>query len=185
MGEGPSVEVVADLAQIVAVAVELQKLRRRRGICRSRRIAAMQDENMASGIDALCRHFAEIEVGRQAQKIGNGLGDRRDVLRAGETGSRQPDRAYSCGGENLSSAPRLTHEAAATGACRSRIVHGVPPVRATRRPGRRPKPDGHNKAARSAATRPMKATPRDACHSLIRGHPPQERTDIASFRLTS
>ena len=31
------------------------------------------------------------------------------------------------GGENLSSAPRLTHDAAATGACRSRIVHGVLP----------------------------------------------------------
>jgi hypothetical protein len=39
----------------------------------------------------------------------------------------RPDRAYPRGGENLSSAPRLTHEAAATGACRSRIVHGVLP----------------------------------------------------------
>ena len=88
----------------------------------------MQDENMASGIERDARNFAEIEVGRQAQEIGNGfVGDRRDVLRAGETGSRQPDRAYPRGGENLPSAPRLTHEAAATRACRSRIVHGVLP----------------------------------------------------------
>jgi hypothetical protein len=37
-----------------------------------------------------------------------------------------------------------------------------PPVRATRRPGRRPKPDGHNKAARPAATRPTKGDPRES-----------------------
>ena len=83
---------------------------------------------MASGIERDARHFAEIEVGRQAQEIGNGfVGDRRDVLRAGEAGSCQPDRAYPRGCENLSSAPRLTREAAATGACQSRIVHGVLP----------------------------------------------------------
>jgi hypothetical protein len=35
-------------------------------------------------------------------------------------------------------------------------------ARATRKPGRRPKPDGHNKAARPAATRPMKGDPRES-----------------------
>jgi hypothetical protein len=108
---------------------------------------------MASRIERDARNFAEIEVGRQAQEIGNRfVGDRRDVLCAGEAGCHQPDRAYPCGGENLSSAPSLTHEAAATGACRSRIVHGVLP-RERPEGTKAPMLQGHNKATQPATTR--------------------------------
>ena len=89
MGEGPGVEVVADLAQVIAVGVELQELRRRRAIGGAGCGAAMQDEDVALGIERDARNLAKVEIGRQAQDIRNGfVADDRDFLGAGEAGDR-------------------------------------------------------------------------------------------------
>jgi hypothetical protein len=89
VGEGPGVEVVADLAQIIAVGVELQELRRRRAIGGASCVAAMQDEDMAPGIERDAGNLAKVEIGRQAQDVRNGfVRNLRDVLGAGEAGDR-------------------------------------------------------------------------------------------------
>ena len=80
---------VADLAQVIAVGVELQELRRRRAIGGAGRGAAMQDEDMALGIERDAGNLAKVEIGRQAQDIRNGfVADDRDFLGAGEAGDR-------------------------------------------------------------------------------------------------
>jgi len=53
VGEGPSVEVMADLAQVLAVGAELEELRRGSGIGRAGGVAARQDEDVALGVDAM------------------------------------------------------------------------------------------------------------------------------------
>ena len=73
VGEGPSIEIMADLAQKFAVGAELEKLRRGGGIGRAGGVAARQDEDVALGIDRDAADLAEIEVVRQLQRIGQGV----------------------------------------------------------------------------------------------------------------
>ena len=51
VGERPRIEIVADLAQIIPVGVELQKLRGRGAVSRAGGVAPMQDEGVALGIE--------------------------------------------------------------------------------------------------------------------------------------
>ncbi len=80
---------MADLAQVLAVGVELQELRRRCAIGGAGCVAAMQDEDVALGIERDAGNLAKIEIGRQAQDIRNGfVRDLRGVFGAGEAGDR-------------------------------------------------------------------------------------------------
>ena len=81
VAERPGVEVLADFADELALGVEFQQLRRRRRIGRPAGVAARQHENMALGIDRDAGYFAEIHVGRQPQRIGDGVeGDDGHIL---------------------------------------------------------------------------------------------------------
>src|SRR5208337_140228 len=119
-----------DLAQVMAVVVELQQLRRRRAIGRADRIAAMQHKYMPFGIERDARNFAEVEVGRQAQETGNGLiGDRRDFFGAGEGGERQAQSASAGGREKSPATPGAAQNfAAARAGLRRTKMHGVLPL---------------------------------------------------------
>ena len=129
MGEGPGVEVVADLAQEIAVGVELEQLRRRRAIGGPGRVAAMQDEDMALGIERDAGDLAEIEIRRQAQEIGNRfIGDRRNVFGEGEAGDRQPEGASTGGGKKSPAIPGAAQRFAAARAVRVPMFQGVLPL---------------------------------------------------------
>ncbi len=84
--ERPGIEVAADLADEPAVRTEFEELRRRRGIGRAAGVAARQREDVALGIERDAGNFAEIHIGRQMQRIGDGIvGDNRCRLREGST----------------------------------------------------------------------------------------------------
>ena len=83
---------MADLAQIIAVGVKLEQLRRRRAIGGAGRGAAMQHEDVALRIERDAGNLAQVEIGRQMQKIRNGfIRNGRDFLGGGETGGRQAE----------------------------------------------------------------------------------------------
>ena len=76
--ERPGVEVLADLANEVAVGVELEQLRRGRGVRRAGRVAAREHEHVALGVDRDAGRLAEVEVLRQLERVGNRIeGDLR------------------------------------------------------------------------------------------------------------
>ena len=50
MGEGPGVEIVANLAQVLPVGAELKELRRGSGIGGAGGVATRQDEDVAVGV---------------------------------------------------------------------------------------------------------------------------------------
>jgi hypothetical protein len=107
---------VADLTQVIAVGVELEQLRRRRAIGWAGRIAAMQDEDMALGIERDTRNFPKVEIRRQTQGIGNRfIGNLRYVLGAGEARDRQPQSTSAGGGEKSPAVPRASQNFAAAG----------------------------------------------------------------------
>lgn len=58
---------MADLADEVAIPVELEQLRRRGGVG----VAAVEHEHMALGVDRDPRDLTQIEVVRQLQEVGN------------------------------------------------------------------------------------------------------------------
>jgi len=72
VGEGPGVEMVADLPDEFSVGGEFEELRG----CGSKRgaggIAARENEDVAFGIYGNADGFAEVEVGRKFQEIGDG-----------------------------------------------------------------------------------------------------------------
>ena len=105
--ERPGIEVMADLPQIIAVGVKLEQLRRRRGVSRAGRIASMQHEDVALRIDRDAGNFAQVEVGRQVQKIRDKfIRDGRDFLSGGEISGREADRDGAGHGKKLATSPR-------------------------------------------------------------------------------
>ena len=81
VGEGPGVEVVADLAEVVAVGVELEELRGGCAVGGAGGVAAGEDEDVALGVDGYAGSFAEVDVRRELQEVGDGVeGDLRDRL---------------------------------------------------------------------------------------------------------
>ncbi|HEV7636856.1 MAG TPA: hypothetical protein VGO54_15625 [Bradyrhizobium sp.] len=91
MAEPPGVKVLADLADELSLAIEFQQLGRRRAEGRAVGIAARQHENVALGIEGDAGHLAEIHVGREPKRIGDGIeGDRRHrLLREGRWREQQ------------------------------------------------------------------------------------------------
>src|SRR5713226_9063397 len=73
LGEGPGVEVVADLADEFSVGSKLEELRGAGCIGRAGAVAAREDEDVAFGIDGDASDFAEMDVGRKLQEVGNGV----------------------------------------------------------------------------------------------------------------
>src|SRR5438876_1255677 len=73
VAERPGVQVPADLAHELAVAVELQQLRRRRRVGRPGRVAARENEHVALGIHRHAGHLAEMQVAWQFERIRNGV----------------------------------------------------------------------------------------------------------------
>ena len=72
MGERPGIEILADLADELAVGTELQDLRG--GVAERQagaRAAARVDEDVALGVDGDAGNFTEIHVVRQLQQIGH------------------------------------------------------------------------------------------------------------------
>src|SRR5271154_6611760 len=90
MRERPGVEVTADLAQKPPVGAEFEQLSRGGAVGGPRRVPAREREDMPLRIERNAGDFAKIDVGRQAQRIRNGIiGDRRD--RVGERETRRQD----------------------------------------------------------------------------------------------
>ncbi len=81
MGEGPGVEVVADLAEVLAVGGELEELGGGCAVGGTGGVAAGEDEDVAFGVDGYAGGFAEVDVGWELQEVGDGVeGDLRDGL---------------------------------------------------------------------------------------------------------
>jgi hypothetical protein len=70
VGEGPSVEIVADLTQEIAIGIEFEQLRRSSGICWAGTLTPGKYEHVAVGIDRDAAHFTETEIVRQLERIG-------------------------------------------------------------------------------------------------------------------
>ncbi len=73
MGEGPSVEVVANLAKELSVRGKFEKLSRGGSVGGTAGVAAREDEDVALGVDGDADGFAEVEVGGQLEEVGNGV----------------------------------------------------------------------------------------------------------------
>ena len=117
MRERPGVEVMADLAQIIAVGVELEQLRRRRAIGWAGRVPSMQHEDMALRIERDAGNFAEVEIGRQMQKVRRGfIRDGRDFLSGGETAGREAESGGAGHGKKPAPRPGRERALVATGA---------------------------------------------------------------------
>jgi hypothetical protein len=129
--ERPGVEVVAELPQIGAVGVELEDLRRRRAVGRAGRAASMQHEDVALRIERDAANLAQVEIGRQMEKIRNGfVRNGRDFLSGGETDGREVEGGGAGRGQKPASAPTF----AATGAgLPVSVAHGVLSRRRRRR----------------------------------------------------
>ena len=91
VGVGPGVEILADLAQKTPVGCEFQQLRGGGSVGGSGGAAAGEDENVPFRIDRNPRHFAQIDVRRQPDEVGNGL--------IGDFGHRRGGLAESGGAE--------------------------------------------------------------------------------------
>jgi hypothetical protein len=105
VGEGPSVEVLADLSQEAPLRIELQQLGGRRAVGRADGVAALEDEDVALAVDGHSRYFAQVHVGRGLQGVGGVEGNW--AWRGGERTAGDPERPKDGGGE----------------------LHGVPPDR--------------------------------------------------------
>ena len=73
MRERPGIKVLADLADEGAVRPELEQLRGGRAVGRPRGVAAREDEYVALRIDRDAGHLAEVEIGRELDRIGHRL----------------------------------------------------------------------------------------------------------------
>src|ERR1700674_4353795 len=71
VGEGPGIEMVADLAEKFSVGGELEELRGARAIGGTCAVATREDEDVAFGIHGDAGGFAEVEVGRKFQEVGD------------------------------------------------------------------------------------------------------------------
>ncbi len=69
MAERPRVEVVANLANELAVGAKLEKLRCSRPVSRTGRIAASQRKDVSLGVDRDSGHLSQIHVRRKLEKI--------------------------------------------------------------------------------------------------------------------
>ena len=135
--ERPGIKVVADLPQIIAVGVKLEELRRRRAVGRAGRGASMQHEDVVLRIERDAGNLAQIEIGRQMQKIRNGfIRNGRDVLGEGKTWARDADSGGAGKGKKLATGPRRARTFAATRASLPGLVaHCVLSHRRHRRAG--------------------------------------------------
>ena len=73
VGEGPGVEMVADLAEEFSVSGELEELRSARAVGGTGGIAAREDEDVALRIDGDAGGFTEMKVRRKLQEVGDRL----------------------------------------------------------------------------------------------------------------
>ncbi len=98
VAERPGVQVLADLADELAVGAEFQQLRCRRRIGGAAGVAARQHEHVSLGIDGDAGGLAEIHVGRQLQRIDDGVESDcgHGGLRPGE-GCLQRQAGRECG----------------------------------------------------------------------------------------
>src|SRR5262249_48246614 len=80
----PGVQVFADFADVFAVGIEFQHLRRGGAIGRTGAVAAVEYEYVLLRVDRDARRLAQVQVRRQLQKVDRGiegdLGDLRAVL---------------------------------------------------------------------------------------------------------
>jgi hypothetical protein len=82
---GPGVEIAADLAEVGAVGGELEELGGGGSVGWAGGVAAGEDEDVAPGVDGYAGGFAEIEVGREFEEVGDGVeGDFGDGLAVSE-----------------------------------------------------------------------------------------------------
>src|SRR5206468_11741580 len=65
----PRIEVMADLANVFSIGIELEQLRGRGAVGRPRGAAAREDKDVAPGIDRDAGDFSEIEIRGQLEKI--------------------------------------------------------------------------------------------------------------------
>src|SRR5215470_6778911 len=69
----PSVQVVTNLSQELALSIELQQLCRSGSVSRAGRVATRENENVSLGIDRHSSSFPEIEICGKFQEIRNRL----------------------------------------------------------------------------------------------------------------
>src|SRR5712664_3607128 len=69
--EGPGVEVVADFAEKFSVGSEFEELRGTRSIGGAGAVGTGEDEDVSFRIDGDAGGFAEMEIGRKFQEVGN------------------------------------------------------------------------------------------------------------------
>jgi hypothetical protein len=81
VGVGPGVEIVADLADVRAVGGELEELGCGGSVGWAGGVAAGEDEDVTLGVDRDAGSFAEIEVRREFEEVGDRVeGNFRDGL---------------------------------------------------------------------------------------------------------
>ena len=73
MGEGPGVEMLADLAEKFSVGGEFEELRGRAAVGGTAAVATRENEDVAFGIHGDAGGFTEMEVGRKFQEVGDGV----------------------------------------------------------------------------------------------------------------
>ena len=90
VGIAPGVQVLADLADVVAVRSELEQLGGTRAIGGTIGAAAMEDEDVAARIDGDARDFAEMQVVRHLEEIHVRVErDRGRIFRRDDGGGRK------------------------------------------------------------------------------------------------
>ena len=117
VGERPGVEVAADLADEIAVAVELEELRGGGGIGRAFGVAAVEDEDVALRVHRHAGDFAEIEVVRQFS--GNRARNRRGFAALARAPLARPARRRRPGNGASSSLQLCCSKPAPDGVCQS------------------------------------------------------------------
>src|SRR5262249_3202258 len=71
VGEGPSVELMADLPQEIAVGIKFEKLRRGCGVGGTGGVATRKNEDVAIGIGRDAGNFTQMEIVRQLERVGH------------------------------------------------------------------------------------------------------------------
>src|SRR6185437_3877243 len=105
-----------------AVGPELEELRRRRAIGRTRRVAARQREDMALGIDGDAGAFAEIKVLRQVQRVRHAvIGDGRNIGSKSVVGRQRQRRGTAAGRAEKAAARQSLAQTVAAAKARCRM----------------------------------------------------------------
>src|SRR5262249_54422821 len=71
MREGPGIEILTDLPNVLAVRSKLEHLRRSGAVCGPSRVAAIEHEYVSFRVHCHARGFAEMQIRWEFEKVGN------------------------------------------------------------------------------------------------------------------